>query len=88
MSRQPPSTRTAARVVLPAMMLLAASGCCRWNDDPLWTVFGPLYVGDDEVQVDLSEYVVDDGGKLIFDASSQDEGLIAWAEIPGDHTQP
>jgi glycosidase len=75
-----PRFRPVLRRALPAVMLLAASGCCRWNDEPNWVAFGPLYVGEDEVQVDLSQYIEDDRGALVFEASSQDEGLIAWAD--------
>jgi neopullulanase len=75
-----PRFRPAASRLVPALMLLAASGCCRWNDDPLWVSFGPLYVGDTEIQVDLADYIVDDGGTLVFEADSDDAGLIAWAD--------
>ncbi len=86
MARLSPSS--SVRVAAPALLLLAVSGCCRWNDEPMWTVFGPLYVGDEPLQVDLGEYVVDDGGKLVFEASSSDEGLIVWAEDEVLELQP
>ncbi len=74
------ATPRAALYSVALLALLALSGCCRWNDEPLWTVMDPIYVADDEVQVDLSKFVVDDGGALSFEAESQDEGLIAWAD--------
>jgi len=68
------------RRTLPALALLVVSGCCRWNDEPNWVSFGPLYVGEDEAQVDLAQYIADDGGSLTFEASTTDDGLIVWAD--------
>ncbi len=68
--------------------LLLASGCCHWNDDPMWQVMDTVYVEDEEVQVDLAELVVDDSEHMEFEASSDAEALVAWAEDGTLRLQP